>query len=361
MKKTVDTLSKAERNTGIEALRMVSMLMVVMLHIMGHGGILSAAVPGTLRYAAVWLWETAAYCAVDCFALISGYVGAADRKGDIWPGFLILWLRAAFYGLAVTAAFSLFYPDEVSVKDWIAAALPVGHNQYWYLTAYFALMLFRPALNHVLVTMDSQSLGRMAVGIFIGFSVFPLLVGQDLFRMGTGYHSLWFLCLYLLGGWMKRAELARRGRTGWCLLTYALLTLLTWGWKLGLEFAGQETGLVMSYLSPPVLLSGGALVLAFARMRLPRRLERTVLFLAPSAFSVYLLHDQTLVRKYLIADRMTVLGEGRTWRLLVLIPVAALTIYLLCTAVDLIRRLAFTPFERKLKRGIKQLNFLQWF
>ncbi len=41
---------------GIEALRMVSMLMVVMYN---HGprGILSAAVLDTARYADIWLWE----------------------------------------------------------------------------------------------------------------------------------------------------------------------------------------------------------------------------------------------------------------------------------------------------------------
>lgn len=295
------------------------------------------------------LLMAAAFCAVDCFALISGYVGATSGGSSIWPSLFILWLRAVFYGLSATALFSLLYPGTVAVEERIAAALPVGNNQYWYFTAYFALTLFQPALNHLLNTMDNRALGQLVAGIFAGFSLFPTLIGRDLFRTAAGYHVLWFLCLYLIGGWMKRAGLAQQVRTWWCLLAYVLLTLLTWVWKLWLEAAGQTPGLVMSYLSPLVLVSSGALVLAFVWMRLPKWAGRVVGFLAPSAFSVYLLHDHRLVRKYLITERMTVLGEERTWRLLVLIPITALSIYILCTAVDLVRRLMFAPLERKLK------------
>lgn len=63
-----------ERESGIEILRMTSMLMVVTLHVLGAGGILDTVEPLSLNYAVCWFLEIANYGAVNCFGLISGYV-----------------------------------------------------------------------------------------------------------------------------------------------------------------------------------------------------------------------------------------------------------------------------------------------
>lgn len=82
------------RNYGIDLLRMLSMYMVCTLHTLGQGGILEATSEHSSQYCLAWLLEIAAYCAVDCFALISGYVGATARFRPI--NLLRLWLQAAF-------------------------------------------------------------------------------------------------------------------------------------------------------------------------------------------------------------------------------------------------------------------------
>ena len=63
-----------EYNRGIELLRIILMFMVVILHVLGAGGILSNADPMSGQYFAGWALETVCYGAVDTFALVSGYV-----------------------------------------------------------------------------------------------------------------------------------------------------------------------------------------------------------------------------------------------------------------------------------------------
>ena len=87
------TETRKQRNYGIDLLRMIAMLMVVILHILGKGGVLQAAPPLSIRYETAWLLETAAYCAVDCYALISGYVGFGTRCR--YADLAALWLRVA--------------------------------------------------------------------------------------------------------------------------------------------------------------------------------------------------------------------------------------------------------------------------
>ncbi|MBR6668219.1 MAG: acyltransferase family protein [Clostridia bacterium] len=64
-----------KRNEGIDLLRCLAMLMVVVLHVLNHGGILESSARGMPVYNAAWLLRAAGTCAVNCYALISGYVG----------------------------------------------------------------------------------------------------------------------------------------------------------------------------------------------------------------------------------------------------------------------------------------------
>ncbi|MEG1164907.1 MAG: acyltransferase family protein, partial [Oscillospiraceae bacterium] len=67
------------RNYGLDLLKSVSMLMIVMLHILGVGGILASSAEGSLSNGLAWALEAANICAVNCFGLISGYVLSRGR------------------------------------------------------------------------------------------------------------------------------------------------------------------------------------------------------------------------------------------------------------------------------------------
>lgn len=99
------------RNYGIDLLRMLAMWMVIILHILNKGGVLSAAAPLSAGYEAAKLLEAGAYCAVNCYGLISGYVGVQHRFQ--YSGAIALWLRVTFYTVSITAVFAAFLPGSV--------------------------------------------------------------------------------------------------------------------------------------------------------------------------------------------------------------------------------------------------------
>ena len=63
-----------QRNRGGDLLRMVAMWMVVILHILNKGSALGASAPLSAGRETALLLDMAAYCAVDCYGMISGYV-----------------------------------------------------------------------------------------------------------------------------------------------------------------------------------------------------------------------------------------------------------------------------------------------
>ena len=68
-----------KRNTGINLFKLFSMFMIALLHVLGMGGITGAAA-GTSSYYPVYLMQNAAFCAVNCYALVSvSYARQKDK------------------------------------------------------------------------------------------------------------------------------------------------------------------------------------------------------------------------------------------------------------------------------------------
>ena len=65
-----------KRIYGIDVLKMMAMLMVVMSHIMERGGVFAVCAENarSLNFACFKVFYSACRCAVDCFVLATGYV-----------------------------------------------------------------------------------------------------------------------------------------------------------------------------------------------------------------------------------------------------------------------------------------------
>ena len=74
--------------------------------------VLAAAPAPSWRYGLCWALEAAAFCAVDCYAMISGYVGTGKTFRP--SGIVLLWLRVVFYTLLITTVALVAAPLSVA-------------------------------------------------------------------------------------------------------------------------------------------------------------------------------------------------------------------------------------------------------
>ena len=73
-KETGIDMQKKERMANLEVLRCVAMMMVVVLHYLGKGGLLpDLTVPLSVQDMAAWLLEAFCIVAVNVYMMISGY------------------------------------------------------------------------------------------------------------------------------------------------------------------------------------------------------------------------------------------------------------------------------------------------
>ena len=149
------------------------MFMIVLTHILGKGGLRDAVDGrGDAYFFIVWFMQIFAYVAVNCYGLISGYIGLGSESK--LSKIALLWLQVLFYTLVITACFALF-GYQLDGNDWLGAFFPVVTSQYWYVTAYFGLLVFKPLLDKGLRFISDKQLGQLVVGIFLVFSLVPAL------------------------------------------------------------------------------------------------------------------------------------------------------------------------------------------
>lgn len=334
-----------QRNRGIDLLRMTAMWMVVILHILNKGGVLAAAAPLSAGQGTARLLEIAAYCAVNCYGLISGYVGVGHRFR--YSGTIALWLRAAFYTLGITAAFALLMPGSVNGDRVLRAFLPVLFRQYWYVTAYFGMCLFIPFFNLLLERLTRHQAKVLALSIVVVFSVLPTLRQKDVFLTDNGYSVLWLSCLYLLGGILRLYGRQERKLLRWAAV-YLGCVLVTWLVKLaGDRLWMARTGhlcdkvLLTAYTSPTILLAATALVLCFTGLRIGPGFGSFIEKASPLAFSVYLIHAHPLIWEHWLAGRFAFLADKPPVLLTLGVLGGAFGIYAVCSLADILRAWLF--------------------
>ena len=195
------------RNYGIDLLRIITMFMIVNLHILYHGGILSSEKLyfGSTKFNIVWIIEIVSYVAVNCYALISGFVGVNSKNK--YSNIILLWLRVAFYSILIYLIACKCGVVEYDYNTFITYCFPVLNTKYWYFTAYFCLFFFMPILNVGLQNLKYEQLRNAIIMIIIVVSILPFIYVGDVFHCKNGYSFVWLMVLYLIGGFIGKYNL----------------------------------------------------------------------------------------------------------------------------------------------------------
>ena len=127
---------KKERNSSIELLRILLMVMIIMHHVVS-----SVIAPGFSSHGWACL-DVVLHTAVIVFVLISGYFGIRFS----WKRFVSLIIQVVFYSVLLSLV-TAYFNKGLHYKDLILAFMPFSNNYYWFVTAYLQLYLVAFFLN----------------------------------------------------------------------------------------------------------------------------------------------------------------------------------------------------------------------
>lgn len=339
--KTLET-----RNYGIDMLRILCMFFVCFLHVLGRGGILEACVAPSFKHTVIWFFEIAAYGAVNTYALISGFVGYKSKFK--YSNIIYLYCQVVFYMLGTTVLFSILMPGSVSTIDFVSSVFPFAFDAYWYFTAYFGLFFFIPVLN-VFIDKACARIAGYFFGVVIAlFCILPIVFRNDVYFLRGGYSVIWLAVLYVIGGFIKKYEIALKISQKASILGYIMCTVITWLLMIGIEFLttvlfGTVKGnmLFISYTSPFVLFQAIMLVLFVSQLKLSATTIQFVKFFAPVAFGVYLIHEEPLITNNFITGKFAKYADSSCVGMVAAAIGTALCIWFICSVIDRGRLILF--------------------
>lgn len=332
-------MTQSKRNYGIDLLRLVAMFMVVVLHVSGHGGILENVKGG--GYEAAWLVDLAAFCAVDCYAVISGYVSYPEQEKKYrYSRYLSIWIPAFIYGFGINVAGAFLLKNTISIKWLIKSAAIVTKDYYWYVTAYTGVFFMEPVLNKAVRAASERELNTMMLMVLVVFCVYGNISG---FQLNGGYSFVWLLILYLVGAWMKKNKIARKlSPLVWCVLL-AGSVLFVWGW---LNWGPFKQDHFVRYTSVFVVTAAVSLIAIFSEMKFrSEKICKGIEFWAPAAFGVYLIHDHGLIREHYISNAFVWVAELPVWKIPLAVLGCAFCIFAVCLLIERVRLTLFDKLK----------------
>lgn len=341
-----------ERNYGIDLLRLISMLYVLVLHSLGGGGVLDHTARLSAQYRFGWFMQMWALCAVDIFALISGYVGYSEQpKKFNYANYLVMWLQVVTYGVGLSLLFYWINPEWVTGQQLMRMFFPVSNQLFWYFNGYTGLFFVIPLINAAVRQGSREDLCRTALGCVLFVSAFEMITGALHFE--RGYSAVWLVILYFLGATIKKYDIGRHLSIPAAFAGIVICCILSWLWRMygksftlfGSIFVTREQ--VCSYVTPTHVCAAVFHVILFTKLKFGRGMKKIISFAAPGAFAVYLLNTQTHVWDYFMAGRFLYLAEAPVHVIFVHILLFSLVFLITAILIDYVRQNLFALFRVK--------------
>lgn len=299
-----------ERNYGIDLLRIVSAFLVICIHMMlscinvdGAASILGGFLNQILY--------TICICAVNMFAIISGYVSNPERWGGIRLKTVInLWAQVVLYRGLFMIVFALTGLQTVSVKAILDCVFPISRNVNWYITGYVVTVLISPALLRFVSSIQVADLKRALFDIVLLCSVwtfFSSFIDGDPMMVNNGYSWVWLASCFCIGAILRKGKYIIQGKKCLLVMIVSLAVMVLWRCmfffvitpRFGIK---QGVGIWNKYTSPLVLAFSMAAVLFFSRLHLSARTIAFCKKVAPTCLGVFLIH--TIVMNQLLRPNL---------------------------------------------------------
>lgn len=188
---------KNERQSNLELLRIICMILIVSLHFITQSGIQKN---DTLFHLAFYTFlRSFGRIACSVFVMIGAWflVDSSFKMERI----VKLWLTVFVYVLPITLICKYVVGIEVDYEEMFKCFFPIQRAPLWFAGYYMILLLEMPLLNCVIkASSKNKLLGFLIMfgGLMFGFSTLTRRDGI------IGHNLTWFPYLYLLTGYFKR-------------------------------------------------------------------------------------------------------------------------------------------------------------
>ena len=340
MEKSVQSTKIINRNTSIELLRIISMIMIMFHHFAYHGNFEWNFNEVTLPH----LWYDfilmGGKVGVDIFVLISGYFLIENTEKLFQPKKLLkFWGQVVFYSIMTYLLSVMLRLNAFEIKQLIKVCLPITYPGWWFASTYFMLYLIHPFLNKLLHGLSKTEYKYLILMMVLCWSIIPTATTQ-LFESNS---LLWFVTLYGIAGYVNLYGGNQKLQSKHYFSLYFMVLIITYTVSTTFLFLGTKKEEWSTHAIDffeierlPILLMAITLFMGFVTLKM--NYHKWINMIASATFGVYLIHDSSYIRYYLWTNIFKINQYQDSTFLILYSILVVFILYVSCTMIDLIRK-----------------------
>ena len=327
-----------ERQSNLELLRIIAMIMVITVHYVGHGRVLDNVEVFSLNFYVSNLMQAFTTFSVPIYVMISAYF-MCEKEFKLKRVFKI-WLQVFFYSISIYLLTLVLGLNEFSMLQFIKNILPIICNQYSFVTAYIMLLILSPFLNKVIEVFDKGLYEKLVITLIIMF--FVLGAGLPINVITCSYLSL-LVVIYLITAYIKKYYKLNIKKEYYFFIFLASVMTIFIGrilmYKVGLGF---ESSIFFAYNNLFVFIGTVSLFMFFSQLYIKSKLINKI---AKLTFGIYLIHDNNYVREILY-DKILHVDKWIDSNVFIIVAIISIgLIFISCGIIELCRSKIFEGFR----------------
>lgn len=340
------------RNSNIELLRIVAILMVLTLHYLNPnmGGALKEITKGESYYYLIKFIESFCIIAVNLFVIISGYFMINNKKVKLSKIISLICL-SYFYGVILYLVTVIIGKSNFGYGELIRSLNISLSGGYWFVKIYIILYLLAPYINVMLDNINQKNHRLLTIICLIFFSVWPSLFSSAP-RNDDGYGIINFIILYVIGNYIRKYFNSNKNFF-YYLSIYILCSIIT-AISPRLNLIGY-----WNYNFIFNIIGAISLFIAFLNLNIKSKLVNK---LSTFVFSIYIIHINPYISKVLYQDILKCNLFYDSKYFIFHIIISCLFVFISCVLIELIRRsllIIMNKILNKLEYRYKDLNLIE--
>lgn len=349
------------RESGIELLRIISMLQVIFLHVCAYGGYSDFARHDSFMFNRVFfeLLYLSSRCPVYVYIIIFGYFSVKSNKTleSIKGKIAKTYLPMLFYSLTIPFIVQAFGLWQLNDTSKVRAFFPFMSKIWYFMTLYLLILILSPFLNKALTALSKKEYTQLVVILFLLFSVWTVFAGLEqtssvirldrVFETFGGKSLYGFVYMYVLGGYLRLHVPCHNRAKFRYLFVFAVLTVVNF---LLSHYLHSYNHLAALNDNPFVVLQGLCFVLFFRDLKFK---SKAVNYIASVNLGVYMIHEHFLMRDKIWNDWFDFLHEKafyQTWIYPFKILLICLIVFTACGIIERVRVWIFKGVEILFRR-----------
>ncbi len=359
------------RNSNYELMRIISMFLIILYHVIYHGQVLQNCHNEGAKII-LELLEFFTLVHVNSFVLLSGYFQSTSnfKQSKLWS----ILNASLFYRVIIMIIFIFLLGYSLDKLTIIKEAFPININEYWFIKCYILLYCLSPFINKGLKNFDKRNFQKLLLVMFVIFSLLPLMTGRSFFE-NNGFSLYQFIYMYIIGAYLRRYPLDKNyifkvmsKRMYQLVLIFVFFGSLFLNYifsKYTLSITGINSILdeLSSYITEASILYNNPFVVIqtiayfafFATLSINSKIINKI---ATLTIGVYLIHDNNFLRGFIYNALKINNGPIYSYKFIIYVIIITIVIYICCLIIEWLRQLLFKfVYNLKISYKIREKHY----